>query len=193
MIISDTVSVKVSVSNMNHWRGLGYSFPNPAPRWGIIPKIQVKISELKEKSNVIVDCKCDQCGISFVRKISNSTAYCDRCIRSNKMKDNKFGKSNKGKELLNMRGENHPRFNPNKPEFKKYTSQVRSITRLQNTASLKNSDKPRGLCGVAGAYQLDHITSIQKGFLNNICPTIIGGIENLQFIPWQENRNKSSH
>jgi hypothetical protein len=109
------------------------------------------------------------------------------------MKGNMLGSLTKGKERPNGRGENHPRFNPNKPEFKKYASQVRSITRLQNTASLKNSDKPRGLCGVAGAYQLDHITSIQKGFLNNICPTIIGGIENLQFIPWQENRNKSSH
>jgi hypothetical protein len=193
MITTETVEVKVSASNMTYWRDLGYSFPNPSPRLGIIPIIQVKVYELKAKSNVIVDCKCDQCNSLFTRKISNSVNFCDSCIRSQKMKNNTLGNAHKGKERPHTRGENHPRFNPNKTEFRRYASQVRSVTRLQNISSLKNSDKPRGLCGVEGAYQLDHITSIKKGFLNNVCPTVIGDIGNLQFIPWKENRSKAAH
>jgi len=68
---------------------------------------------------------------------------------------------------------------------------VYSITRKQNLSLLENYEKPRGLCGIDGAYQLDHIISIKQGFAKNIDPKIIGSISNLQFIPWQHNRNKS--
>ena len=41
--------------------------------------------------------------------------------------------------------------------------------------------------GVNGAYHLDHKFSIIEGFKNNIKPEIIGSINNLEFIPWEEN------
>jgi len=64
------------------------------------------------------------------------------------------------------------------------------VTRQQNLSILENFDKPRGLCGVDGAYQLDHIVSIKYGFDNNINPEIIGSIYNLRFVTWEVNRSK---
>ena len=195
MVLTEQVEVKITASNMSYWRDLGYIFPNPAPRWGIIPKIEVRVSELKAGSNVSVDCKCDRCEILFTRKLSNNTTRCNLCMDksvSKRMKGNTLGKAHKGKKLPHMMGENHPRFNPNKTQFKEYSAKVRSITRLQDLTTLENFDKLRGMCGVEGAYQLDHITSIKRGFLKDISPEIIGDISNLQFIPWRENRNKAA-
>jgi len=89
-----------------------------------------------------------------------------------------------------VKGENHPRWNPNKTEFRKYCNRVNSITRKQDISTLDNFHKPRGLCGQAGAYQLDHIVSIKLGYENNIPAEEIGDISNLQFLPWKENRLK---
>jgi hypothetical protein len=52
--------------------------------------------------------------------------------------------------------------------------------------------KKEGKSGIDGAYQLDHKFSIAEGFKQNIPPYIIGGIKNLEFIPWEDNRKKGS-
>jgi hypothetical protein len=75
--------------------------------------------------------------------------------------------------------------------FKKYKNIVWIITKQQPIETLENSDRLRGLAGVDGAYQLDHMVSIREGYDNNIDPKEIGDIKNLQFIPWKENLNKS--
>jgi len=73
--------------------------------------------------------------------------------------------------------------------LKDYKKIVNLITRQQPLNNLSNYNK-RGLCGVIGAYQLDHKYSISEGFKNNISPMIIGDIKNLEFIPWKENNTK---
>lgn len=50
---------------------------------------------------------------------------------------------------------------------------------------------PRVRCGVDGAYQLDHIISIKRGFEEGIPASTISHISNLQFISWKANRSKS--
>jgi hypothetical protein len=75
--------------------------------------------------------------------------------------------------------------------FIEYERIVNYYTKKQSINNLKNSDKKRGRCGDDGAYQLDHIISIKEGFDKKINPQIIGGIDNLQFIPWKENLLKS--
>ena len=75
-------------------------------------------------------------------------------------------------------------------DFYKYRLQVESITKQQPIHILKNYDKPRGKMGVRGAYQLDHIVSVHQGFHQDISAEIIGNISNLQFISWDENRDK---
>lgn len=94
------------------------------------------------------------------------------------------------KRLPRLIGKNHPNYNPNLAEYQRYKSLVRAETNRHDISILANYDKPRGLCGVKGGYQLDHIIPIKYGFDNGIDPSIIGSIENLQFISWEENRKK---
>jgi len=182
--------MKISSSNMKYWQSKGYSFDNPAPRWGIIPRIKVLVSELLSGSCVDVECKCDLCEETYTQRYSRNTDTCYTCRKSIQMKGNVAGRANKGRIMPNMQGTNHPRWNSNKDAQKAYYANVLRVTRLNDLSSLKNYDKPRGLCGQEGAYQLDHIISIKYGFDNNIAPELLGHINNLRFIPWQENRNK---
>ena len=50
----------------------------------------------------------------------------------------------------------------------------------------------RGTSGTKDAYQVDHLISINHGFINNIEPEIIAHKCNLQMIPWQINNKKSN-
>ena len=77
------------------------------------------------------------------------------------------------------------------PEKQFYKREVWRLTYQNDLESLPNWDK-RGLCGVKGAYQLDHIVSINEGYENNIDPEEIAAMENLRMIPWKENRTKGA-
>jgi len=77
------------------------------------------------------------------------------------------------------------------PDFRKYWNSVINETNKQPTHTLVNSDK-RGLTGIDGAYHLDHKFSIFEGFKQGVEPEIIGGISNLEFIPWEDNLSKGS-
>jgi hypothetical protein len=74
----------------------------------------------------------------------------------------------------------------NLPEYEKYRRKVNKLTNQQPTHLLINHDK-RGVSGKIGAYHLDHKYSILEGFKNNIKPEIIASLNNLVFIPWEEN------
>jgi len=78
------------------------------------------------------------------------------------------------------------------PAYLKYRSDVNKITNKQPIGTLDNSDK-RGLCGVERAYQLDHKFSVLEGFKQGVDPKIIGNINNLEFIPWEDNLTKGSN
>lgn len=77
----------------------------------------------------------------------------------------------------------------NVSKFKRYRYKVDAITRNQPIHLLKNFGK-RGKAGIPGAYHLDHVVSVWKGFHNNIPPEKIANIKNLRFIPWLENQKK---
>lgn len=88
-------------------------------------------------------------------------------------------------------GEDHPRWNPNKKDYSMYLGLVHSETRIhRHVYETWDNYNLRGMSGVEGAYQLDHIIPIKYGFDNNICPSVIGGINNLQLLPWKENISK---
>lgn len=70
---------------------------------------------------------------------------------------------------------------------KVYYAKVWYITESQPIQTLKNFEL-RSFWG----YHLDHICSISEGYKNNISPEIIGNINNLRFIPWDENYKKGS-
>lgn len=77
------------------------------------------------------------------------------------------------------------------PAFKKYRNHVMRITSKQKVELLNNYDK-RGSNKVNGSYHLDHKFSIFEGFKQGIDAEIIGNINNLEFIPWEENLSKGS-
>lgn len=74
-------------------------------------------------------------------------------------------------------------------EFYKYKRDVNRITSQQSIESLSNYNK-RGKSGIYGVYHLDHKFSIMEGFINKIDSYIIGNINNLEFIPWEDNLKK---
>ena len=192
MLLSTKVEITISPNHASYWKEKGYEFtiPKGIGRGNSKTKMVVSVYDLPKNSNVIVECWCEGCGKFYTNRWSRYDQYCGKCRTTQSLIGNVYGSSNKGKRLPNMSGENHPRWNPNKDEFALYRSKVAAITRLQDINLLEHSDKPRGLCGVDGAYQLDHIISVKCGFDNNISPEIIGAIGNLQFLPWKENRNK---
>jgi len=73
--------------------------------------------------------------------------------------------------------------------WKAYKIDVWRITNQQPLHLLENYDM-RGINGEEGAYTLDHIYSIRKGFNNNIPPEEIGQFSNLQMLPWLDNITK---
>ena len=75
------------------------------------------------------------------------------------------------------------------PKKEMYKREVWRLTYQQPLDTLENWDK-RGRCGVDGAYQLDHIKSINWGWENKVSAEVIAEWSNLRMIPWKENRDK---
>lgn len=73
---------------------------------------------------------------------------------------------------------------------KQYYREVRRITRQQPIHMLEHYGELMGRCGTPGAYQLDHIISIDKGYQEKRPASQIGHISNLRIISWEENRHK---
>jgi hypothetical protein len=71
-----------------------------------------------------------------------------------------------------------------------YYYKVWYITESQPLKTLKNYEK-RCFRGKS-CYHLDHICSISEGYYRKIPPEIIGGIDNLRFIPSEKNMEKGS-
>jgi hypothetical protein len=79
------------------------------------------------------------------------------------------------------------------PEFIAYKNRVHFMsnkTYEENKHFLNPHNYPRTLNGVKGGYQLDHKISVKRGFMENIPPDELAKIENLCFIPWEDNRAK---
>jgi hypothetical protein len=107
------------------------------------------------------------------------------------MLGNTLGKANKGKTGLS--GDKSGKWNPNKSELRQYTNRVHWLTKKvydANIDTINPLNYPRTLCGIDGGYQLDHIMSIKEGFTRNIPPEQMATLDNLQMLPWKENRTK---
>lgn len=189
-ILSDVVDVTLNGSNVAYYKNLGY--PN-LKRFDVV---QVRVTDLPKGSNIVVKCECDVCETEFSRSyeaLNRATAkgrvLCDKCryVAAGKA----VTASQTGQKRPSILGDKNPNYNPDRTEYQKYCRDVRRATYANRHiySQWENFDKI-GLCGVDGAYQLDHITSKQYGFENKIPPEAIGRIENLQIIPWKLNRSK---
>ena len=77
------------------------------------------------------------------------------------------------------------------PKKEMYKRNVWRLTYQNDLTILENWDK-RGRCGVDGAYQLDHIYPISKGYENKIPAEELAKMNNLRMIPWKQNLLKSN-
>lgn len=186
MIISKSIPVKIR-NRGKYWSEiLGYKV-------GYYDTVEIPFDKMPKDSNKNATYKCDHCGVIGERSIQllnkSEIHLCYACSR----KENgvKSGKSQLGIPRNYLIGDKHPRWNPNKDAYEDYKREVYKITRRNKKiySTWENYDKI-GRCGTEGAYQLDHIVSIKHGFENNICPSVIGHISNLQIITWEENRSK---
>jgi len=188
MIVSKTVIITIS-NQGKYYKSLGYKNTKQGT------KLEVPVEDLPPQSMQKIDVKCDDCGKIWSQyyQIANRNEI-HRCRPCNR---NPIGKTmdKSGIIAANQKkcGNNHPRWNEDKDEFKAYGYQVRQLTEkiyAENHIIINPMGKPRTLCGVEGGWQLDHIVSIKYGFERGIAPEEIADLDNLQMLPWEMNRNK---
>ena len=150
---------------------------------------------LLPNSNKYVEVSCDECYEPFARQfqlLNRQTVHrCASCNKNHIAKRNAEVQGGKPREF--QRGNKHPRWNPNGNAFKRYANRVHWLTSKVYDLH-KDEINPLGLrrtiCGVDGGVQLDHKLSIKEAFLRNLPPELVAVKENLQLLPWKDNRIK---
>ncbi len=85
-------------------------------------------------------------------------------------------------------------YKQNYPMKKAYINKVHNLTRKQPLHLLENYDKLEknwGVNGTKGAYQIDHIKSIDKCWRDGTPPEQCSDLSNLQIITWEDNLRKN--
>jgi predicted DNA-binding protein YlxM (UPF0122 family) len=118
-------------------------------------------------------------------KLNLSPAYISKYLSATGYRRNKSNGASIGL-VKRYSGVDYDTYSLNLPEQEKYRREVNKLTNQQPIHLLINYEK-RGVSGKIGAYHLDHKYSILEGFKNNIKPEIIASLNNLVFIPWEEN------
>jgi hypothetical protein len=144
---------------------------------------------------------CPDCGneMSYVREetLNASIKKNTVCNSCSTYKYNKtFNDVIKPEHTLQMRAtkagfQNFDEYKLRYPKKQFYKREVWRLT-YQNPLDTLEHWELRGRCGVEGAYQLDHIKSINWGWENGIEPEVIAEWDNLTMIPWRTNLLKSS-
>lgn len=180
----------------SYYRSLGYAF-------SYNDTLEVRVEHLPNNSQKLLNCTCDRCDASFTRTVQNLRRknpkiqfdgdLCYDCTRTLVGRDcDKTTNSSRCKSWI---GEKHPRWNPNKSAFANYRRKVVRLTEVnyQRDIDAINPERLlRRLCGTDGGWQLDHRVSIKKGFQMGINPLWIAAKENLQMLPWKQNRDKAA-
>ena len=80
------------------------------------------------------------------------------------------------------------------PKKKAYINEVHRLTRKQPLHLLRDYDRLEntGVMGTDGAYQIDHIKSIDRCWKDGVSAHQCADIKNLQVLTWKENLDKSN-
>lgn len=152
----------------------------PAPFKRNCPVCDKELSYVSERSCSRANIQNSICNSCSSRVYKKSWVYVIKDKHTKQMAATKAGYSSYAEYMKDLDSK------------KKYYREVSRITRQQDISILENFDKLRGLCGVNGAYQLDHIIPISVAYSQNLSPKQIGNITNLQIIPWKDNLQKSN-
>jgi len=132
----------------------------------------------------------------YILEDIKETKKCDFCgkeIINVRMNCSKFCKKRRGNDKENTIRKNKVIPDTNKSLYQKQCRKLTEETYKNNIKIINPLNKKRGRSGVNGAYQLDHIISIEFGWLYNIPPEVIADISNLQLISWEENSKKNKY
>jgi hypothetical protein len=144
---------------------------------------------------------CNNCG-NIMKYVSSGTL--DRAIKENTLcnscstivykKGIMNGVTKEQTEQMRATKAGFQNFDEYKLRYPKKQFYKREVWRLTYQHPLDTLEhwELRGRCGVEGAYQLDHIKSINWGWENGIPPEVIAEWDNLRMIPWRTNLLKSS-
>ena len=139
----------------------------------------------------------DEMGYSTEKILKQSTQNNTICNKCSAYKYNKtFKDVIKPEHTLQMRAtkagfQNFDEYKLRYPKKQFYKREVWRLTYQKPIDTLENWEL-RGRCGVEGAYQLDHIRSIDWGWKNGIDAEVIAEWDNLRMLPWKTNLLKSS-
>jgi len=144
---------------------------------------------------------CPECGneIGYVSEGTLNTSIkkntiCNGCSTKLHKKGIMNGVTKEQTEQMRATKAGFQNFDEYKQRYPKKQFYKREVWRLtyQNPLDTLEHWELRGRCGVEGAYQLDHIKSINWGWENGIEPEVIAEWDNLRMIPWRTNLLKSS-
>lgn len=101
MILHNKIEIVIRGATVNYWKNKGYVC-------SVGDSIYVRITDLPEKSNVVVECICDLCNREYRQRRSRDLNVCGHCKLTTRLKGNKLGTKNKKyktppkKELLKI-------------------------------------------------------------------------------------------
>jgi RNA polymerase subunit RPABC4/transcription elongation factor Spt4 len=167
---------------------------NKGERWGAPRNKQKEHTLVKSHSRICPNCKED---IFYTRKDIRDMAdkrksVCNKCSSyiHKKNFNNVITEDHRKQMRASKAGfSSWEEYVEKYPKKQFYKREVWRLTYKNPLNTLPNWER-RGRCGVDGAYQLDHIISINEGWEGGIPAEEIAKWENLRMIPWKENRNK---
>lgn len=177
-MIIQTALIRVQANRfVRHYVDLGYRAVSPRTI------LCVPWEHLPLQSNKGIVCRCDECGAQFTRKRQeiDLSVTRQRCLEC--------GQIFRARTI----GHRNRRDNNSRRAFDTYAKRVRELTRrvyVMFSPIINPQGFKRTRCGVAGGYQLDHKISVKEGFDKKLPIEQIAHIDNLQMLPWQENRQK---
>jgi hypothetical protein len=144
---------------------------------------------------------CPKCGneMSYVRQETlnesiRKNTMCNKCSTIVNKKGIMNGVTNEQRLQMRATKAGFQNFDEYKQRYPKKQFYKREVWRLtyQHPLDTLQHWELRGRCGVDGAYQLDHIKSIDWGWKNGVDAEVIAEWDNLRMIPWKVNLLKSS-
>jgi len=195
MILPQELEVTLQPNVMPHYKIIGYDV-------GWRKKIKVPWGHLPQSSGLKVVVMCDYCPNIFKRVFHKTIkSQIHLCTTCSKKKTGAFLAANPTENLKKYReklrtqlGPASHVWNPNRPEFKRYSSKVHNESDRvykKHINEINPNSHPRTLCGVVGGYQLDHKFAVKDAFLSGWTVEQCSAKENLQMLPWLENNLKA--
>lgn len=164
-----------------------------------IPKKRNKENEKTLERNYHRNCpKCENkmnyASKGILERAIKENTMCNKCSTIVYKKGIMNGVTKEQVEQMRATKAGFQNFDEYKQKYPKKQFYKREVWRLtyQKPIDTLENWKLRGRCGVEGAYQLDHIRSIDWGWKNGIDAEVIAEWDNLRMIPWKTNLLKSS-